>query len=248
MIKSIAINSALVAAVMGASLAVAQETTPSRSGSVSERGGFPAFLPSPPTATLLRTSEVKTELKLEEAQTKKLDEINSEASRERAKLTEEYNAKVRELNKKTESNTLATLNDAQRRRAEQLQLQQQGIRALSTDAVAEKLGLTQEQRTEISKLTQRGPTFGGSRDRSTTAGNPNASAAERFQQATDEAAKRAAETRDKVMAILTAEQKAKWTEMTGETFKFPSRSRSFTRDSGRSSSPPARPDAEKRDQ
>ncbi len=248
MIKSIAIKSALVAAVMGASLSVAQDTTPSRSSSVSERGGFPVFVPSPPTTTLLRTPEVKTELKLEESQTKKLDEINSEASRERAKLTEEYNAKLRELNKKTESNTLATLNDAQRRRAEQLQLQQQGIRALSTNEVAEKLALTQEQRAEISKLTQRGSSFGGPRDRSTTAGNPNASGADRFQQAIDEAAKRAAETRDKVMAVLTAEQKAKWTEMTGETFKFPTRSRSSTRGPGNSSPQPARPDAEKRDQ
>ncbi len=248
MIKSIAITSVVLAATIGASSLFAQETTPSRSGSVSERGGFPSFAPTSPTTTLLRTPEVKTELKLEEAQSQKLDEINSEANRERAKLTEEYNAKLRDLSKKTETSTLALLNDAQRRRVEQLQLQQQGVRALSTAAVADKLALTQEQRAEISKLTQRASAFGGSRDRNANAGNPNASGAERFQQALDEAAKRTAETRDKVMAVLTAEQKAKWSEMTGEAFKFPTRSRTSTRGPGSSTSTPARPEAEKRDQ
>ena len=56
------------------------------------------------------------------------------------------------------------------------------------------------------------------------------------------------ENREKILSVLAPEQKAKWSEMTGETFKFPTPQRSTTRGTSTRSSEPAKPDAEKKDQ
>ena len=122
-----------------------------------------------------------------------------------------------------------------------------------TNSVAERLGLSQTQRDEIAKLNQPGSPFGGGggagfREQPANPPNPNAPAQDRFQQAVEEANKRAAETREKILAVLTPEQKAKWSEMTGETFQFPSRQRSTPRGTSTRSSEPARPETVKKDQ
>lgn len=102
-----------------------------------------------------------------------------------------------------------------------------------------------EQRDEIAKLTRSVPSFG--RDRGTTIPPPNQTtpAADRFRQIVEEANQRAEETREKILAVLTPEQKAKWPEMTGETFKFPTPQRSATHGTSTQSSEPAKPGAEK---
>src|SRR5207249_3754573 len=89
---------------------------------------------------------------------------------------------------------------------------------------------------------------GRDRDRTTNPPIPTVPASERFQQLIEESNKRTAETREKILAILTPEQKAKWSEMTGETFKFPSPQRSAARGTSTRSSEPAKPGAEKEDQ
>lgn len=251
MIKNFVIASVVSVALFGTSWAFWQEAAPSRPSSNPVPGngpsGFTPFAIPDSTVTLLKISEVQTELKLEADKAKKLDEINAEVARERVKLFAEYNAKMAELNKNAETQSLGLLTEAQRRRAEQLRLQQQGLRAFSTNSVAEKLSLTQTQRDEIAKLHQRGSFFGtgGPRDQATNPPNPNVSSQERFQQSIDEANKRAAETREKILAVLTPEQKTKWAELTGVTFKFPTRQWSSPRGGSRSSDP-AKTGAEKK--
>ncbi|MBC7818572.1 MAG: hypothetical protein IAG10_16920, partial [Planctomycetaceae bacterium] len=139
---------------------------------------------------------------------------------------------------------LALLSETQRRRTEQLKLQQQGVRAFSTAAVAEKLGLTQAQRDEIAKLNRTSSSFG--RDRTTNNDGQNTSAADRFQQLRESSSRRSAETREKILAVLTPEQKAKWSELTGEPFLFPSRSRSTSRGTSTRSSEPVKSDAQEK--
>lgn len=245
MIKNIVIAAVVSTALIDTSWAFGQETAPSRPtpapGVVGAGGGNSFFVSPDATVTLLRTREVQTELKLEDDKTKKLDEINAEANRERSRLSAEYSAKMRELNQKSERDALGLLSDAQRQRAEQLKLQRQGTRAFATTEVAEKLGLTPEQRTAIGKLTGRTSSFGGGRVQNP---NPNTTAEERLQQARDEAAKRTAENREKILALLTPEQRAKWSEMTGEPFKFPTPTWPTTR--GTRSSESARPTSEKK--
>lgn len=254
MLKNFATAAVVSAVLAGTSWAFWQDAVPSRSSSnAGSSGRFSGSFPSvglSPTVTLLGTRQVQTELKLEEDKAKKIDEISATATRERARLAAEYSAKLGELNKKASDDALALLNDTQRRRLEQLRLQQQGLRALTSKAVVEQLGLTQQQRDEIAKLTQPSSSFGrgGDRDRTTNPPNPNVPAAERFRQAVEEANKRAAETREKILAVLTPEQKAKWSEMTGEPFKFPTPQRSVTRGTNIRSSEPAKPGIEKKDQ
>lgn len=201
------------------------------------------------------------ELKLEEESAKKIDEINAEATRERLRITAEIDAKMNEfntklsaINKKAEGDALLLLSDAQRRRTEQLKLQQQGWQAFSTSQVAEKLGLTKEQINEIARFNQpggflfsqpgRGPSF------SRYAPNQKIPASARYRQRVEEANQRAMENREEILSVLTPEQLAKWSEMTGEAFKFPATSlRSGTRDPrGTQFTEPPKPDTSKKDQ
>ena len=243
MIKKFVIASVVSAALLGTGWTFWQEAAPSRPSSNPVPGngpsGFSPFAIPDSTVTLLKIPEVQTELKLEGDKAKKLDEINAEVARERVKLFAEYNAKMVELNKNAETQSLGLLTETQRGRAEQLRLQQQGLRAFSTNSVAEKLSLSQAQRDEIAKFHQRGSFFGtgGPRDTATSPPNPNVSPQDRFQQSIEQANKRAAETREQILAVLTPEQKTKWSEMTGQTFKFPTRQWSSPRGGGRSSEP-----------
>lgn len=252
MFKHVVVALVVSVALIGTSRAFWQAPNPGRSTLNIElrggAGGIGFFGGSSATVSLLRTREVQSELKLDEAQTKKLDELNAETTRERSRLIAELNAKLSDLNKKADADSLALLNDAQRRRTEQLRLQQQGLRVLTSYAVAEKLGLTKAQRDEIAKLTQPTSRFSTDRDRTATPRDPNLPTRDRFQQARDEATKHAAETREKVLAVLTPDQKTKWSELTGEPFQFPTRSRSSTDRTGTRSPEPAKADTEKKDQ
>lgn len=240
------------AAMVETSWTFAQEPSGGRPTSGRVPGASPLFVNPDPTVTLLKLPEVQTELKLEEDKAKKLDEISAEITRERARLSAEYSAKMNELNQKAEGEALGVLSDAQRRRTEQLRLQQQGERALVTTQVAEKVGLSQEQRAEISKIiSQRGPLVGTARERGGNAAppNPNVSTLERIEQFREAATRRDTELREKFLAVLTPEQKGKWSELTGETFQFSLRQRSATRRGpGPQPAAPANPDAEKKNQ
>lgn len=136
MIKSFVIAAVFSAMMIGTSSAFCQETVPSRPAATPGAGGlvngYSSFVNPDPALTLLRIREVQTELKLEEEEAKKLDEINAEITRERDRLYAEYSAKFNELNKKAEGQALGLLSEAQQRRTEQLRLQQQGERALMT--------------------------------------------------------------------------------------------------------------------
>ncbi|MCL4201310.1 MAG: hypothetical protein KJ000_02365 [Pirellulaceae bacterium] len=99
-------------------------------------------------------------------------------------------------------------------RLEQIALQQRGIQALSDDDVAAKLGISAAQKEKIASVSEENRA--GMRERMQAimqGGNRETMR--------DEFAKLRKESDDKVLAVLTSAQKAKFEEMKGEAFEMP---------------------------
>jgi Spy/CpxP family protein refolding chaperone len=170
-------------------------------------GGGPLFL--------LSQKSVQDELKLTEDQIKQVTDASKKQTEARQGLRDldqdARQKKMQELNQDSEKAIATILKPDQAKRLNQISLQQQGYRALATPKVAKELGLTDDQlqklrdisadvRTQMRDLFQGGG--GGNRE---------------------EAQKKIADlnkaTTEKAMGVLTADQKTKWKEMTGEPFK-----------------------------
>lgn len=187
---------------------------------------------------LLANKAVQEDLKLTDDQ---ITKVKDAATKQRAAFQglgdlsqEERVKKMQELNKENTKVLDEILKPEQKKRLRQLSLQQQGAMALATPQVAKALNVTDDQkdklksiqddvRKQMGELRQGG---GGNRE---------------------EMAKKRAEitkaTNEKVMGLLTADQKAKWKEMTGEPFKGTLPPAGFGGAGGRRpGAPPARPD------
>jgi Spy/CpxP family protein refolding chaperone len=164
---------------------------------------------------LLGQKSVQEELKLTEDQIKQVTDATAKQREARQGLRdlsqEERTKKMQELNKEGEKVVQDVLKPDQAKRLHQIVLQQQGARAFADPKVAKELNLTEDQTKKIKDIQddsrkQMQELFqgGGGGDR-------------------QEAAKKMAElnkaTSEKAMNVLTAEQKTKWKEMTGEPFK-----------------------------
>lgn len=174
---------------------------------------------------LLMNKDVQKDLKLTTDQVSKID---TAAKKQREAFQglqglsrEERTQKMQALNKETRETLKSTLKPEQEKRLHQLELQQRGLTALATPANArnpnarpnpliKELNITADQQQKIQdiqtanreKMREIFQNAGGNRQ---------------------EAAKKMAElnksANDKIMGLLTADQKAKWKEMTGEPFK-----------------------------
>lgn len=175
---------------------------------------------------LLMMPEVRTELKVTDEQQQKLrtamEGLRPEGGGQRGgfgNLSEEERAEMRkrmeELQKKTDEAMKSVLSEEQITRLRQLDIQRQGAQALGRPDVAEKLGLTDEQKTKMREIQE--------------AARPDFSAFGNLREASQEEREKAmAEMRAKrekadadVMALLDAEQKAIWESLVGEKFNFP---------------------------
>ncbi|MBI1903893.1 MAG: hypothetical protein HYS13_22555 [Planctomycetia bacterium] len=143
-------------------------------------------------------------------------ELQNLSQEERQKKMEELRAKMEGATKKATEAINGVLDAKQKERFAQLRLQRQGIASLSTPAVAEKLGLTQEQKDKIAKLGEdRRAAFGAG-----GGFNPNATDEER-RAAREKAQKATQKYETDMAAVLTADQKASWEKMLGAKFDFP---------------------------
>lgn len=187
---------ALVAGVvtMAVSPALAQQR---------QRGGGFGFGGN--TIFLLGQKSVQEELKLSDEQIKKVQGL-AEKQREmfqnfRDLSQEERREKMQELAKAVDK----ILQPQQLKRVKQIALQQAGVRAVNDEEVAKSLNVTDEQKEKIRDLQRKSfeEMQGLGRD--------------------EEGAKKRQEimkaTNEKMMAVLTAEQKTKLKEMQGEPFK-----------------------------
>lgn len=199
------ITLAAAVVVMAVSPALAQAQQQRGGGRGFGGGGIPLFY--------LTQKSVQEELKLSDEQVKKVTELQEkqrEAFQGFGDLSqEERRTKMQEMAKTQNEAITKLLKPEQLKRAKQIALQQQVSRTLaftlSNEEIAKALNITDEQKEKVRDIQSkaREETQGLGRD--------------------EEGFKKRQEimkaTNEKVMGVLTAEQKAKLKEMQGEPFK-----------------------------
>jgi len=181
------------------------------------RGGGGAGGPGMSSSMLLGQKSVQEDLKLSEDQVKKLQEFQT-SQREKFRglrdLSEdERRQKFQELSKEGQKVVDETLQPEQKKRLKQIGLQLQlrmGAQAFSSPEVASALKITDDQKDKLKTIQEEAQKAG--REIRESAGDNR-----------EEARKKGAElrkqTEEKVMNVLTDDQKAKLKELTGEPFK-----------------------------
>ncbi len=182
------------------------------------RGGFGGG-----AAAFLMAPNVQKDLKLTDAQVGKVQDALREI---REKHEGDYSA-LRDASPDERWAKMATLNETvsdevkkalslsaeQSKRFDQISFQAQGVQAFANATVAEKLNLTNEQKSKVREIVEA--------TRSSFAGAFNKDASE--QERTQARNKRAAtqkENMTKVQALLTDDQKKAWKELTGEPIEI----------------------------
>jgi Spy/CpxP family protein refolding chaperone len=220
--------------VLAATLALAQEKKGlgGRFGGMGfggPMGGMPVT-----NSSLLAIPDVQKELGVSDEQKKELADVQKQmraafagfnfrdmqslSQEEREKRFAETRKKGEEANKAADEKIAKILDAKQLERLGQLRLQRQGVMALTRSEVAKDLGLTEEQQAKIKKIQEdarpqgRGP-FGG----------PGAQppSQEEMREMFARMQKQREKMQADLLAVLTDEQKAKWSEMKGKEFKFP---------------------------
>ncbi len=204
-------------AVVGAVIAVAIPTVWAQQGRRGFGGGFGMGL-----ASLASQQSVQDDLKMTDEQKGKVKELADKqreafsgfrglrdlSKEEREKKMEEFRTKAAELAKANEKALNEILKPEQIKRLKQISLQQQGSRAFATPEVADTLKLTDEQKDKIKTITE----DAAKEMRDLRGGGFN-------EEARTKMAEIRKATNEKVLGVLTDEQKGKYKELTGEPFK-----------------------------
>jgi hypothetical protein len=175
-----------------------------------QQRGFGGFTTSP--LSLLSQKSVQEELKMTEDQVKKGTELAEKMRGNRQDFQnlsrEEIQKKLAERAEASEKAMAEFLKPEQVTRLNQIALQQQGARALATEKVADGVKLSAEQKEKVKGIMDeyntalRAAFQGGFNDETRKK-------MEELRKSTDE----------KLTGVLSAEQKAAWTKLTGEPFK-----------------------------
>ncbi len=175
------------------------------------RGGGQGMMANP--VMLLSQPSVQKELNISDEQKQQLQEAATKLRHapppDVSNLSpSERQEKMQEMAREGERTAAKILHRDQMKRLKEISLQVRGAGAFSDPEVAKALDLTDEQKEKIKTSLSEGR---GQRPQGAPGGDPQA------------ARKRVEEMRkanlDKVMTVLTADQKTKWKEMTGEPFK-----------------------------
>lgn len=183
-----------------------------------------------PISGLLRSKEVREELKITDEQMEAIKKL-SQASRPKRpeglnfrEMSEEDRSAFFKKMQKEQAERIAEMKEQleevllpqQIERAEQIALQVQGARALSQSDVAEKLGITEQQQQELKEV--RDSLQDGMREkmREMFSGGDRNGMREKMMEIRKE-------MEEKVLGVLTSDQKAKFEEMKGDPFEMPER-------------------------
>ena len=184
-----------------------------KGGQFGQAGGFGRLTSS----MLLTQKSVQEDLKLTAEQVKKIEDISA---KQRQAMQDSFRGgggggdfkelgkKMAEVMQANAKELEAVLQPEQSKRLKQITLQVQGPRAILE--AAKDLNLTDEQRKKVEEIQEE-----IARRRAELVGGRDATR--------EEARKRTQEmskvVQEKLLAVLTADQQAKWKEMTGEPFK-----------------------------
>ncbi|MGH7170567.1 MAG: hypothetical protein ACRELG_09850 [Gemmataceae bacterium] len=195
----ITLAAAIVVMAVGPALAQQRQRQPGGRGF----GGFGGG-----TVFLLGQKSVQEELKLSDDQVKQVKELQEKQRGSfqglRDLSQEERVKKVREQREATQKAVAGILKPAQLKRVKQISLQQMGAFALSTEEVAKALKITDDQKGKIREIQ----TKASEERRALGRGEESRAKREELRKATNE----------KVMGVLTAEQKTKLKEQQGKPF------------------------------
>ncbi|MCA8996494.1 MAG: hypothetical protein KDA80_05910 [Planctomycetaceae bacterium] len=144
---------------------------------------------------------------------------------ERESTREKMQEKMTALNKEAEAAVREAVSESQWTRLQQISWQSLGARALRENEVAKALTLTEEQQTQIESAFEDAEAARREMFSSRRPGGNFREAAEKMQELQSK-------TEENVMAILTADQKTQWSELTGEKFEL-DRSALFRGSNGR---------------
>ncbi len=199
-------------------LALAVVALASRPALAQQPGPFAGGFGASPLM-LLGQKSVQDELKLTDDQVKKVQELaekQRDAFRDFQNLDQdERRKKLQEMAQSNQKAIGAILKEGQLKRLKQITWQQQGPGAFRDPEVASALKITDEQKQKMRDIQQ--SAFGELRDLGRD---------EEAQKKRQEILKT---TNDKILGLLTAEQKEKWKELTGEPFKGEIRRPQFNR-------------------
>ncbi len=163
---------------------------------------------------LLSNKSVQDELKLTEDQVKKFTDLQEKQRANRIDFQnlsqEEVRAKMQERAKETEKALGEILKPEQLKRLNQISLQQRRGNALSDPEVQKTLGFTDEQKDKVVAIQKDG--FAAMRDLVPQGQRPDEEALKKIQEFQKT-------QNTKLMDVLTADQKTKWKELTGDEFK-----------------------------
>jgi len=165
-------------------------------------------------AQLASLPEVQTELKMTDEQKTRVTEINDKLGEDRRELFgtgfdhwNEIRGRVEQLNRDASQQVDGLLDPAQRKRLQEISIQQNGPRALRNSDVVAELGLSDEQKTKLAaadeennKAFEKAVEESGHDDWRQRAGELG-----------EEADKR-------LLGVLTADQQKKFDQMRGEEF------------------------------
>ncbi len=180
----------------------------------SQRPGFDADGAS--ALNVLSAKDVQKELKMTDDQIAKVTTISTkqrEAMRDiRTLEREEQLQKRRQMNQEGEKAATDILNPEQAKRFAQIRLQQKQTRAFTDEATAKALNFTDEQTKKVKEIQDEARAkrqeIVGNRGANDAGGDSRQKLMD-FNKSVDE----------KMLTVLTTEQKGKWKEMLGEPFK-----------------------------
>jgi Spy/CpxP family protein refolding chaperone len=192
-------------AVVGLVLMLAQ-------GVVRAQGFFGGFRGNP--LMLLGQESVQKELKLTDEQKTKADELRQKSREKMQEIFQgdegERQKKMQELNEENRKAVAAILNPEQTKRLKEITYQQRGATALADPEVVKALNLTDEQQGKVKTINEE--TQAAMRELFTPGQAPDEDARNKMNDLRKSSG-------EKLMALLTPEQKSKWTALQGEPFK-----------------------------
>jgi Spy/CpxP family protein refolding chaperone len=187
----------------------AQDNPPARRGGMRGGGGGALFL--------LRNETVQKDLSLSEDQKSSLQKLQDSARESFSSLQglsdEERTAKIQELMKDQDAKIAGILDDKQKARWKEIRLQSRGAQALSDKELAEALKLTDDQVNKIKEIVD--AMRKEMQDFRQSAGSGDRTAMR------DKMTKLRKDTDDKILAVLTPDQKTSYDKMLGTKIDLP---------------------------